>query len=311
MEENDLSHTVVVVAADHAQLAHACELAVSAGGPPVIVLAGTRDTLAEIGGAPAERIVFVERASDVPVEALAGDVAAAVADLHPALVLAPDRSADRILLGACAAALDAPMITGVDTIAVADGHPVITRVLCGGIATEDLTGDGALALLVDGGAALPPGEGVPVQEVPANPLGLTLSSESPAAHDHVELGSAAKVVAIGRGLRSGADMALVEDLAGALGAEVACSRPLAEGLDWLPRDRYIGVSGQDVTPGLYLALGISGQLQHTCGMRGSGTVVVVNTDESAPFFAECDYGIVGDLYAVVPALTRALAGATT
>lgn len=306
-----MSRTAVVVAADHAQLSNACALAANSGALPTIVLAGTRATLAEVGGAPAERVIFIERAQDVPVEALAGSVAQAVRELHPQLVVAADRGADRVLLGACAAAMAAPLVTGVEEVAIEDGRTVITRQLCGGIAVEDLTFDGALALLVDGGAALPAGSGLPVTEAEATPLEIALVSQTPAAHDRVELGAAKKVVAVGRGLRTGTDIALVEELAAALDAEVACSRPLAEGLDWLPRDRYVGVSGQSVAPALYLALGISGQLQHTCGMRDSGTVVVVNTDETAPFLRECDYGIVGDLYDVVPALTRALTGATS
>lgn len=100
---------------------------------------------------------------------------------------------------------------------------------------------------------------------------------------------------------------MVEELAKALDAEIACSRPLAEGLGWLSRDRYIGVTGQHVHPDLYVAVGISGQLQHVVGCRDAGTVVVVNCDAKAPYFGECDYGIVGDLAQVVPALTAALA----
>ena len=91
-----------------------------------------------------------------------------------------------------------------------------------------------------------------------------------------------------------------------MGAELACSRPLAEGTAWLSKDRYVGVSGMHVAPDLYLAAGISGQVQHTSGMSDSKVVVAVNSDANAPIFEVADYGIVGDLYDVLPAITAAL-----
>ena len=93
-----------------------------------------------------------------------------------------------------------------------------------------------------------------------------------------------------------------------MGGELACSRPLAEGVDWLPKERYIGISGQHIAPELYVAVGISGQLQHMVGVRDAGVIVAVNSDKNAPVFGQCDYGVVGDLYQVVPALTAALKG---
>jgi len=98
---------------------------------------------------------------------------------------------------------------------------------------------------------------------------------------------------------------LAEDLAAAIGAELACSRPLAEGADWMSADRYIGVSGQSVAPDLYIAVGISGQIQHTVGMVDSKVVVAVNNDDKAPIFEGADYGIVADLYEALPAIVEA------
>ena len=114
------------------------------------------------------------------------------------------------------------------------------------------------------------------------------------------------MVGIGRGLKTKDDLALIDSLAGAADAEIACSRPLAEGLDWLGRDRYIGCSGWNLSPEVYFAIGISGQLQHMVGVRGAKTIVAINSDPNAPVFAEADYGLVGDLYQLVPAITEAL-----
>ena len=119
------------------------------------------------------------------------------------------------------------------------------------------------------------------------------------------LGSAKRIVAAGRGFKAEEDLKLAEDLAAAIGAELACSRPLAEGADWMSADRYIGVSGQSVAPDLYIAVGISGQIQHTVGMVDSKVVVAVNNDDKAPIFEGADYGIVADLYEALPAIVEA------
>ena len=114
------------------------------------------------------------------------------------------------------------------------------------------------------------------------------------------------MVGVGRGLKAREDLALIEELAHALDAEIACSRPVAEGLNWMGKDRYIGSSGARIAPRLYLAVGISGQLQHMVGVTGAETIVAVNSDPNAAIFAQADYGLVGDLYQLVPAITAAL-----
>jgi electron transfer flavoprotein alpha subunit len=101
-------------------------------------------------------------------------------------------------------------------------------------------------------------------------------------------------------------MALIEQFAQTVGGVVGCSRPIAEDLHWLPEGQYIGLSGQKVSPKLYFAFGISGQIQHLTGIRNSRIIVAVNNDPKAPIFEFCDYGIVGDLYQTIPAFTEAL-----
>jgi electron transfer flavoprotein alpha subunit len=118
----------------------------------------------------------------------------------------------------------------------------------------------------------------------------------------VDLTQAPLIVAVGRGIKEQKNIGIVEKLAAAMGAEIAASRPICDN-DWLPMDRQIGSSGQTVAPKLYVAVGISGAIQHLVGMKGSRTIVAINKDAEAPIFEVADYGIVGDLFEVVPALT--------
>lgn len=112
------------------------------------------------------------------------------------------------------------------------------------------------------------------------------------------------VIGVGRGLAKQEDLALAQALAEALGAEIGCSRTLATDYHWLGEDRMIGLSGKRLKPRLYLAIGISGQIQHTVGITGAKLIAAINSDRDAPIFKMADYGIVGDLYQVVPALAK-------
>jgi electron transfer flavoprotein alpha subunit len=137
-------------------------------------------------------------------------------------------------------------------------------------------------------------------EVRTKPLDLFRESQRA-----VDLGAAELIVSVGRGIKEAENIALVQKLAHTMGAELAASRPICDA-GWLPMERQVGSSGQTVAPKMYMAVGISGAIQHQVGMKGSRTVVAINKDPNAPIFEIADYGIVGDLFQVVPELISAI-----
>jgi electron transfer flavoprotein alpha subunit len=207
-----------------------------------------------------------------------------------------------------------------DVIAIADG-PVFTRQLMQGRLNGDFrsTGNGPCFISVQAGAFraettdAKPGAGqaaittfIPmidpaqIRTRPSEPFRVSAQT--------VDLSSAQRIVSVGRGIKEAANIPLVQELAAALGAELAASRPICDN-GWLPLECQVGSSGQTVSPKLYLAVGISGAIQHLVGMKGSQCVVAINKDPDAPIFEVADYGITGDLFDVVPALTEAIKAA--
>ena len=297
-------NTWIVVAGDPA-IGSLIETARSLGGSVTAAVVGPRAVADTVAASGVDKVIWFGEPGEAPVEAFAIAVADAVA-AAPGIVLGAGGPSERVLLGAAAARLQAPVLTGASSV-TADGDGVaVARSVFGGIADETVAVTGPVVLVLDGGAVPAASGTAPVEEVTAAPLGMTVVETNVSNVEQVDLGAAPRVVGIGRGLKAQGDLALIEALAGAAKAEVACSRPVAEGLDWLGKDRYIGVSGAHIAPDLYFAIGISGQLQHMVGVRGAKTIVAINTDPNAPVFKEADYGLVGDLYALVPALTEAL-----
>jgi len=138
-------------------------------------------------------------------------------------------------------------------------------------------------------------------------IGQTVEAPFRESSAVVDLSAADRIVAVGRGIAEESNMTLIKELAGALGAEVAASRPVCDN-GWLGIERQVGSSGQTVAPRLYVAVGISGAIQHIVGMKGARTIVAINRDETAPIFEIAHYGIVGDLFEIVPALIDRLRG---
>lgn len=290
-----MSNTWIVTA--DPRIAALLEVGRAIGGTVTVVAANVDGAL--LPGA--DRVVVVPAADGVPAEALAPAVAAAVAAQPGDVVLVPNRAAERVLAGAVAARLGAPLVSGASGVQA--GTADLTRF--GGIAVERVATGGVLVAVIEGGAAAS-GAAAAAEQAEGDTHAARVTGQQTAKIEQLDLTAAKRIVACGRGFVAEGDLELAKDLASAVGAEVGCSRPLAEGQEWFSKDRYVGISGQHVAPEVYVAVGISGQLQHTAGIRDSKIVVAVNNDPKAPIFAQADYGLVGDLYEVLPALTAAL-----
>ncbi len=143
-------------------------------------------------------------------------------------------------------------------------------------------------------------------EFQPKPNRIVLLGKKEKSRGQVSLKDAEIIISAGRGFKKKEDLAMLDDLTSLLNGAMGASRPLASDLGWVSEERQVGLSGTTVKPKLYIAVGISGQIQHLTGMRDSKLVAAINMDKNAPIFQECDYGIVGDLYLIIPELVKAL-----
>lgn len=298
-----------VLATGTTRLAGAVALARSVSDHVTVVTVGAPDLADTAAVSGADAVLRASAADGSPAEALAPLVAEAASTAAPRLVVATDDAAARALLGAVAARIGAAALSGVLAVRMDGDLLVADRADLDGAVVQTVSTPGPLAAQVTVEDLLAPtGATASVVDLDAASAQADLRVvRRESAGTGTGLHDAARVVSVGRGLRAKEDLALVEDLAGALGAEIGCSMPVADDLGWVDKERYVGRSGQKIAPRLYLALGISGMPQHLDGVRDAKVVAAVNSDPDAPIFRAAGYGIVGDLYEVVPALVAALA----
>jgi electron transfer flavoprotein alpha subunit len=231
--------------------------------------------------------------------------------LDPQLVVMPHTYLVRDYAPKLAARFGKSLISDCIRAQVSGEAITFTRRIFLGKLDADVVSDGAAPVFAtfQSGAYRPDqatkGSGAATEEMPVDVGEIRMTPEPPfqEVKQAVDLSKADIIVAVGRGIKSKDNLALAEKLAEALGGDLAASRPICDA-EWLPIDRQIGSSGQTVAPKLYVALGISGAIQHLVGMKNSGTIVAINKDPEAPIFDIADYGIVGDLFEAVPVLTE-------
>lgn len=279
----------------------ALRAAQAAGEPVTGVVVGPRALAEQVASAGATRLLWAQTDA---VEAAAPLVAEAARAQAPRIVLTSSAPAARALAAAIVAGLDAVAVPGV-TAVTANGTGVVAELLSlRGRVLETVQVEAPLIGFFAGDDADVPG-GTPVEIEPLDGAPAAITSEAVAsASGGAGLESAERVVSVGRGLKSRDDLKLIEQLAGVLDAEIGSSMPVADDLGWVAKDHYVGRSGQHITPRLYLAVGISGAPQHMEGVRGAKVIAAINNDPDARVFRSADYGIVGDLYEVIPALVN-------
>jgi electron transfer flavoprotein alpha subunit len=245
-------------------------------------------------------------------EAYASVIADKAKTEKPAVILVGSTRRGRDLAACVAAMLDVPCVSDCKKLAVSGSAVTAERMVYGGMAVKTLKATADILVAPVGARSFEPLPADPARSgavetlsVPSHPAKVTGRKGREA--QSVNLGDATLVVGVGRGFVEQSELSLAKDLAAAMGAEVACSRPIAEFFKWLPEERYLGISGQQIKPQVYLAAGISGQAQHVYGVRDSKVIVSVNKDENAPIVQLSDYCIIGDVKEVLPALTKAFA----
>lgn len=262
------------------------------------------DAAYDLGTIPADRII--EDYADTLVQTIKNQGASA-------LVLLPATRRCKALSARLGARLAAGVVNDANELVLQDGHLVATHMVYGGLAfgKEQIATPYAVTTLNSGvfeaatEDSARTGSATPLEFVaPKNPI--TCVSRNVKQSNSVDLGKARLVVSVGRGIGNQANISIAEALSNAMGAELGCSRPVAENEKWMERERYVGISGIMIKPELYLALGISGQIQHMVGANGAQIIMAINKDKNAPIFQYADYGLVGDLMKIVPALTEAL-----
>lgn len=236
-------------------------------------------------------------------------IAAAAQQLSAAVIILSHTSTGKSLLGRLAARLEAGSVAGANTVPTVDGGLRVKKPVFSGkaIAEYELTSPVKVISLT--GNSLQPAVVGSAAAVEALAISVPASRVTVKSVDRIEgeipLPEAELVVSAGRGMKGPENWGLVEDLAHVLGATTACSRPVSD-VGWRPHHEHVGQTGITIRPNLYIAIGISGAIQHLAGVNSSKTIVVINKDPEAPFFKAADYGVVGDLFDVVPRLTEAL-----
>lgn len=295
-------------------LSGGAKLASKMGGRLTAVVFGSgMDSLVDSLKPWAHQIVAVEdeRLKDFNADVYQKVLVSLIKKYQPVLTLIPQSGFGVDLAPSLAVELDLPLTTDCYEIDVRDGSFVAFRQMYGGKVNAEIDfveAPGSIVTVRSSSFAVEE-TGLSAEVIQMDsPLTEDIAYRKfvayvEAAVGEIDITQANIVIGIGRGIKEKENFTIVENLAKSLGGVLACSRPVVDA-GWLPKDRQVGSSGKTIKPKLYIALGISGAFQHVSGMKGAETVIAVNKDGNAPIFGVADYGIVGDLFKVVPVLTE-------
>ena len=271
---------------------------------------GTKEDAEKIAAYGVKVYWLGEKAADVMVEDYTQAIAELVKKEEANLLLMKGTRKGRLMAGRLGVILEAGVVPDAIELQVEDGKGLLVKRLAyGGTAIKTEKPVTAKAIVLTGSGVFPisgsvaQGEVVTVGDAPVKSK-ITLLETREKEGTSVDIGIAKRVVSVGRGFAKEEDLELAKELAKKIGAEMTCSRPIAEGEKWMETGRYIGVSGAMIKPDVYIAIGISGQIQHMVGVNSAKTIIAINKDKNAPIFQYADFGIVGDLYKVLPLLAE-------
>ncbi len=293
-------------------VAAAQKLAADIGAKASAVVLGSSSLANEIANYDLEKVISAEneRLSDYTPDAYADGLEKVIRAANPSYVIMSHTYLARDFAPKVAARFQKGLIGDCIRMNVEGGKATFTRRIFLGKLDADVVADGEPPTFVTFQSGAFRGDQAAKGTAPVESMNVEVGEprmkpEAPfqEAKQAVDLSKADVIVAVGRGIKSKDNLAMAEKLAEALGGDLAASRPICDA-EWLPIDRQIGSSGQTVAPKLYVAIGISGAIQHLVGMKNSQTIVAINKDPEAPIFDIADYGIVGDLFEAVPVLTE-------
>lgn len=290
---------------------YASKLAATMNTNAIALVIGKADQAGDLGKYGVSQVIHVNSNDNIGFhsQALSRIIADTAKEVNANVVILTHSSSGKALAGRIAVRMDAGLASGVNALPdVSDGFKVTRSVYSGkAVATVSINTPNkvvsvmgnSISIDASGSAVTPDNKSV---SLPATKLQVI---EKKVVSGSVPLPEAELVVSAGRGMKGPENWGIIEDLAAALGAATACSRPVSDA-DWRPHSEHVGQTGLAIRPNLYIAIGISGAIQHLAGVNNSKTIVVINKDPEAPFFKAADYGVVGDLFEVVPRLTEAV-----
>lgn len=283
------------------------------GQPCAAITLGTAAAKAdELGKYGAEKVYNVanDQLNHLDSQVAAAVLATAATQLNAKIVVLSHTSTGKAIAGRLAVRLNAGLVSGVNSLPeLQNGSLHVKKSVFSGKAIAEYAINTPIKILaLMGNAIRPEVSGTPVAVEALNieaPAGRITVKSVKTIEGRVPLPEAEIVVSAGRGMKDPSNWGIVEDLAEVLDATTACSRPVADS-DWRPHHEHVGQTGIAIRPNLYIAIGISGAIQHLAGVNNSKVIVVINKDPEAPFFKAADYGVVGDLFEVVPRLTESI-----
>lgn len=307
-------NNVWIITDDQKSIGELCSGGRLLGAKVSAVLFGTQNQGDEAIASGADQVyLFKQPDESVMIESFSKPIADLLREENADLVMVHSSVQGKLIAGRIASQLGTSALSNISELTIENGSVVTKHMVYGGaaISSKKSLSDTVVVTVGTGVFEAMPkdaarqGSVIAVNSVVEN-TGIRVLETRPKQGEVVNLSSAKRVVGVGRGFTNQEDLKMAEEIAALVGAEMACSRPIAEGEKWMSKERYVGVSGVVLKPEMYFAMGISGQIQHMVGVNEAKILVAINKDKNAPIFKHADIGLVGDIYTVLPQIAEKL-----